>query len=92
VARLAGLPQLGRGQQIELQITGADELALELEARYVSLLDAVIEASEMAEEREPNQPTVNEVEIANTAMPVASPATHPPESLTTCSALPPPVA
>jgi exoribonuclease-2 len=62
VARLAGLPQLGRGQQIELQITGADELALELEARYVSLIDAVVEASEVADEPEANQVAATELE------------------------------
>jgi hypothetical protein len=64
VARLAGLPQLGRGQQIELQITGADELALELEARYVSLLDAVIEAADLADERDANQAATTEPEAA----------------------------
>jgi exoribonuclease-2 len=62
VARLAGLPQLGRGQQIELHITGADELALELEARYVSLLDAVVEAEDVADERETNQAATAELE------------------------------
>jgi exoribonuclease-2 len=66
VARLAGLPQLGRGQQIELQITGADELALELEARYVSLIDAVVEASEIAEEPEANQAAATELEATQT--------------------------
>jgi exoribonuclease-2 len=64
VARLAGLPQLGRGQQIELHITGADELALELEARYVSLLDAVVEAEDIADERETNQAAATELEAA----------------------------
>lgn len=66
VARLAGLPQLGRGQQIELHITGADELALELEARYVSLLDAVIEAEDITDEREANQAAATELESAET--------------------------
>jgi len=64
VARLAGLPQLGRGQQIELHITGVDELALELEARYVSLLDAVIEAADIADERDANQPATTEQEAS----------------------------
>jgi exoribonuclease-2 len=64
VARLAGLPQLGRGQQIELQITGADELALDLEARYVSLIDAVVEASEITEEPEANLAATTELEAA----------------------------
>jgi hypothetical protein len=69
VARLAGLPQLGRGQQIELQITGADELALELEARYVSLIDAVVEASEIAEEPEANLAATTELEAAQSQSP-----------------------
>jgi exoribonuclease-2 len=64
VARLAGLPQLSRGQQIELHITGADELALELEARYVSLLDAVIEAADLTDERDANQVAATELEAA----------------------------
>jgi exoribonuclease-2 len=69
VARLAGLPQLGRGQQIELQITGADELALELEARYVSLIDAVVEASEIAEDPEENLAATTEIETAQALSP-----------------------
>jgi len=89
VARLAGLPQLGRGQQIELHITGADELALELEARYVSLLDAVIEAEDIADEREANQAATAEPET--TEAPVAALATPEPQSSNTSSAAPPPL-
>jgi hypothetical protein len=58
------LPHLGRGQQIELHITGVDELALELEARYVSLLDAVIEAADIADERDANQSATTEQEAS----------------------------
>ena len=86
VARLAGLPQLGRGQQIELHITGVDELALELEARYVSLLDAVVEAADIADERDANQEAAIELEAA-----VATLATPTPESSNTSSAVPPPL-
>jgi exoribonuclease-2 len=90
VARLAGLPQLGRGQQIELHITGADELALELEARYVSLLDAVVEAEDIADERETNQAATAELEV--TEAPVAADATPEPPSSNTSAAVPPPLA
>jgi exoribonuclease-2 len=90
VARLAGLPQLGRGQQIELHITGADELALELEARYVSLLDAVVEAEDIADERETNQAATAELEA--TEAPVAADATPEPPSSNTSAAVPPPLA
>ncbi len=37
VARLPGLPELARGQKIEIEIMGADELALELDCRYTGL-------------------------------------------------------
>ena len=90
MARLAGLPQLGRGQQIELHITGADELALELEARYVSLLDAVVEAEDIADERETNQAATAELEA--TEAPVAADATPEPQSSNTSAAVPPPLA
>jgi len=66
VARLAGLPQLGRGQQIELHITGADELALELEARYISLLDAVIEAEDITDEQEATEAEPNDTKTTDT--------------------------
>ncbi len=66
VARLPGLPQLGRGQQIELHITGADELALELEARYVSLIDTMIEASDLADEGDAGLATATEIEADQT--------------------------
>ncbi len=66
VARLPGLPQLGRGQQIELHITGADELALELEARYVSLIDTMIEASDLADEGDAGLTTATEIEADQT--------------------------
>jgi exoribonuclease-2 len=96
VARLAGLPQLSRGQQIELHITGADELALELEARYVSLLDAVIEAADLTDERDANQVAATELEAAEAqpseAASVAVLATPSPESSNTSSAAPPPLA
>ena len=85
VTRLAGLPQLGRGQQIELQITGADELALELEARYLSVLDAVIEASDVADEPEPLSVTVDSALPDTVAIPVA-------ESSNTVTTHPPPLA
>jgi exoribonuclease-2 len=92
VARLAGLPQLGRGQQIELQITGADELALELEARYVSLIDAVVESSEIAEEPEANLAATTELEAAD-AQPLDTTALATPaaESSNTGSGLTPPL-
>ena len=85
VTRLAGLPQLGRGQQIELQITSADELALELEARYLSVLDAVVEASDVADEPEPLSVTVDNALPDTVAMPVA-------ESSNTVTTHPPPLA
>ena len=53
VARLPGLPQLSRGQQIEIQLTGTDELSLELDARYISLIDVLVEATDIADEPEP---------------------------------------
>ena len=61
VSRVSGLPQLGRGQQIELHITGTDELALELNIRYVSTIDAVVEASEVADE--PEAPAVTDSSV-----------------------------
>ncbi len=72
VARLPGLPQLGRGQQIELHITGADELALELEARYVSLIDTMIEASDLADEGDAGLATATEIEADQTEPPAAA--------------------
>ena len=72
VARLPGLPQLGRGQQIELHITGADELALELEARYVSLIDTMIEASDLADEGDAGLTTATEIEADQTEPPAAA--------------------
>jgi exoribonuclease-2 len=72
VARLPGLPQLGRGQQIELHITGADELALELEARYVSLIDTAIEASDLADEGDASLATETEVETDQPEQPEAA--------------------
>ncbi len=72
VARLPGLPQLGRGQQIELHITGADELALELEARYVSLIDTMIEASDLADEGDAGLATATEIEADQTEPPTAA--------------------
>ena len=91
VARLAGLPQLGRGPQIELQITGADELALELEARYVSLIDAVVEACEIAEEPEANLAATTELEAADTQpLDTTALATPAAESSNTGSGLTPP--
>jgi exoribonuclease-2 len=92
VARLAGLPQLGRGQQIELQITGADELALELEARYVSMIDVVVEASEIAEEPEANLAATTELEAADTQpLDTTALATPAAESSNTDSGLTPPL-
>ena len=61
VSRVSGLPQLGRGQQIELHITGTDELALELNIRYVSTIDAVVEASDVADE--PEAPDVTDSSV-----------------------------
>ena len=72
-------------QQIELQITGADELALELEARYLSVLDAVIEASDVADEPEPLSVTVDSALPDTVAIPVA-------ESSNTVTTNPPPFA
>ena len=72
VSRVSGLPQLGRGQQIELHITGTDELALELDIRYVSTIDAVVEASDVADEPEAPAATndsVLETELAESATP-----------------------
>jgi exoribonuclease-2 len=48
VVRLAGLPALDRGQRITLQITGFDELALEMDCRFVSSIE-----SEQTEELNP---------------------------------------
>jgi len=48
VVRLAGLPALERGQRIELHITGFDELALEMDCRFVSRVE-----SEQPEELNP---------------------------------------
>jgi exoribonuclease-2 len=48
VVRLAGLPALERGQRIALQITGFDELALEMDCRFVSRVE-----SEQPEELNP---------------------------------------
>jgi exoribonuclease-2 len=61
VSRVPGLPQLARGQQIELHITGTDELALELDLRYVSTIDAVVEASDVADE--PEAPDVTDSSV-----------------------------
>ena len=72
MSRVSGLPQLGRGQQIELHITGTDELALELDIRYVSTIDAVVEASDVADEPEAPAATndsVLETELAESATP-----------------------
>jgi hypothetical protein len=76
------MPQLPRGQQIEVQITSADELGLELEARYIGLIDTVIDAAEMAEESEA---TVND-------SPQATLATEPSEGSNTDLFIPPPLA
>jgi len=48
VVRLAGLPALERGQRIALHITGFDELALEMDCRFVSRIE-----SEQPEELNP---------------------------------------
>lgn len=40
VVRLAGLPSLERGQRITLQITGFDELALEMDCRFISSVES----------------------------------------------------
>lgn len=44
VTRLPGLPELPRGQQLELDILGGDEIDLALEARVHRLLEAAPEA------------------------------------------------
>ncbi len=48
VVRLAGLPTLERGQRITLHITGFDELALEMDCRFISSVE-----SEQSEEIDP---------------------------------------
>ncbi|VFR29353.1 Exoribonuclease II [plant metagenome] len=40
VTRVGGLPELERGQEVELDILGADELALTLDCRYVSTVES----------------------------------------------------
>ena len=39
IVRLAGLPALDRGQRISLQITGFDELALEMDCRFIASIE-----------------------------------------------------
>lgn len=41
VVRVAGLPELERGRQVELAISGFDELALELECRFLDTVETV---------------------------------------------------
>jgi exoribonuclease-2 len=40
VTRVAGLPTLERGRQVRLALTGFDELALDVQCRYIETLDA----------------------------------------------------
>lgn len=44
VARVGGLPELERGAAVELDILGFDELALELDCRYVGLVNATTDS------------------------------------------------
>jgi exoribonuclease II len=44
ITRLPGLPELPRGQQLELDILGGDEIDLALEARIHRLVEAEAEA------------------------------------------------
>ncbi len=48
VTRLSGMPELGRGQQIELRIQGFDELGLELDCGYLSAIEPLPEHTENA--------------------------------------------
>jgi exoribonuclease-2 len=45
VTRLSGLPQLDRGQLIELKIQGFDELGLELDCNYQSTIGPIPEVA-----------------------------------------------
>jgi exoribonuclease-2 len=52
VTRLPGLPELPRGQRVELDILSCDEVNLTIEARLHQVLTAQVAAEELAEEDE----------------------------------------
>jgi exoribonuclease-2 len=40
IVRLAGLPAIDRGQRVLLQITAIDELALDMDCRFIESMDS----------------------------------------------------
>jgi exoribonuclease-2 len=68
VTRLPGLPELPRGQQLELDILGGDEIDLTLEARVHRVLDAAAAEEAAAADDEV------ETEAAPGPLPGAAPA------------------
>lgn len=89
VTRLPGLPVLPRGQRIELEVLGTDEIGLALEARLHQVLAATVAADEALDDADDSDDesvgddardtAPAEQGVADAALPAADPAVADPD-------------